>query len=74
MGEVSQVVLIGDMARGIDSGKIEVVVIGDALNEDYIISLSTKIEQMIERKVEFTLLDKRMPSPGLILFDKESGN
>jgi predicted transcriptional regulator len=74
MGEVSQVILIGDIAKGIDSGKIEVVVTGDELNENYILGLTSKIEQMIERKVILTLLDHRMPSPGLTLFDKEAGS
>ncbi|WP_245803679.1 ArsR family transcriptional regulator [Algoriphagus marinus] len=74
MGEVSQVILIGDIAKGIDSGKIEVVVTGDELNENYILGLTAKIEQMIERKVVLTLLDHRMPSPGLTLFDKEAGS
>lgn len=74
MGEVSQVILIGDIAKGIDSGKIEVVVTGDELNKNYILGLTAKIEQMIDRKVELTLLDHRMPSPGLILFDKEAGS
>jgi len=74
MGEVSQVILIGDIAKGIDSGKIEVVVTGDELNESYILGLTAKIEQMIERKVVLTLLNHRMPSPGLTLFDKEAGS
>ncbi len=74
MGEVNQVILTGDIANGIDSGKIEVVITGDALNEEYILSLSSKIEKMIERKVALTLNDKRILAPGLILFDKESGN
>ncbi|MDG1279257.1 MAG: ArsR family transcriptional regulator [Algoriphagus sp.] len=74
MGEVSQVILVGDIAKGIDSGKIEVVVTGDELNENYILGLTAKIEQMIERKVILTLLDHRMPSPGLTLFDKEAGS
>ncbi|WP_339753955.1 ArsR family transcriptional regulator [Algoriphagus aquimarinus] len=73
MGEVDQVVLVGDISKGIDSGKIDVVVTGDNLNEDYILSLSSKIEQMIDRKVVLTLLDERMVSTGLILFDKEVG-
>ncbi|WP_339700632.1 ArsR family transcriptional regulator [Algoriphagus aquimarinus] len=73
MGEVDQVVLVGDISKGIDSGKIDVVVTGDNLNEDYILSLSNKIEQMIDRKVVLTLLDERMVSTGLILFDKEIG-
>lgn len=73
MGEVDQVVLVGDISKGIDSGKIDVVVTGDNLNEDYILSLSNKIEQMIDRKVVLTLLDERMVSNGLVLFDKEIG-
>lgn len=73
MGEVSQVVLTGDMAKGIDSGKIEVVVAGDNLNEDYIFSLSEKIEKMIERKVVLTLLERQVSAQGLILYDRDAG-
>ncbi len=73
MGEVSQVILVGDLSRGIDSGKIDVVVTGDNLNEDYILNLSSKIEEMIDRKVVLTLLAERMLSTGLVLFDKEVG-
>ncbi|MCE7055311.1 ArsR family transcriptional regulator [Algoriphagus sp. AGSA1] len=73
MGEVSQVILVGDLSKGIDSGKIDVVVTGDDLNEDYILNLSNKIEEMIDRKVVLTLLAERMMSKGLVLFDKEVG-
>lgn len=71
MGEVSQVILVGDLSKGIDSGKIDVVVIGDNLNEDYIVNLSNKIEEMIDRKVVLSLLTDRVVSTGLILFDRE---
>lgn len=71
MGEVGQVILIGDLAKGIDSGKVDVVVTGENLNEDYIFGLSNKIEQMIDRKVVLTLLAERMVSTGLVLFDSE---
>ena len=73
MGEVSQVILIGDLSRGIDSGKIDVVVTGENLNEDYILNLSSRIEELIDRKVVLTLLAERMLSTGLVLFDKEVG-
>nr|WP_244545425.1 ArsR family transcriptional regulator [Algoriphagus locisalis] len=73
MGEVSQVILVGDLSRGIDSGKIDVVVTGDNLNEDYILNLSSRIEELIDRKVVLTLLAERMLSTGLVLFDKEVG-
>jgi len=73
MGEVSQVILVGDLSKGIDSGKIDVVVTGDNLNENYILSLSTRIEDLINRKVVLTLLADRMNSTGLVLFDREVG-
>lgn len=72
MGEVYQVILVGDIARGIDSGKIEVVVTGENLNDSYILYLSTRIEELIDRKVVLTLLSERHNSDGLILFEKET--
>jgi predicted transcriptional regulator len=71
MGEVNQVILVGDLSRGIDSGKIDVVVIGDNLNENYILNLSSKIEELINRKVVLSLLAERMVSTGLVLFDRK---
>lgn len=73
MGEVSQVILVGDLSKGIDSGKIDVVVTGDNLNENYILNLSSRIEELINRKVVLTLLAERMVSDGLVLFDREVG-
>jgi predicted transcriptional regulator len=73
MGEVSQVILVGDLSKGIDSGKIDVVITGDNLNEDYILNLSNRIEELIDRKVVLTLLAERMFSTGLVLFDREIG-
>src|SRR5690554_5951405 len=40
MGDVRQVWLIGDYAHGVDSGLIEVVVIGDELNADYAVNVA----------------------------------
>ncbi len=73
MGEVSQVVLVGDIARGIDSGKIDVVVTGVNLNKDFIISLSNRIENLIERKVALSLQSEQLVGSGLVLFEKEVG-
>ncbi|MBN3583056.1 DeoR family transcriptional regulator [Algoriphagus aestuarii] len=73
MGEVHQVVLVGDIAKGIDSGKIDVLVSGESLNSEYISHLTTRVEDLIDRKVVFTLLGERITSSGLVLFDKEAG-
>ena len=58
MGNVKQILLIGDYAKGIDSGNIEVFLIGRNLNMDYIENLEGKIEKLINRKVTFYLSSK----------------
>jgi predicted transcriptional regulator len=71
MGNVAKVVVIGDYANGIDSGTIEVVVIGDELNTEYIENLSVKIEKEIKRKVQF-LITQKYDGKGLVIFEAES--
>jgi len=73
MGEVEQVVLTGDIARGSDTGTIDVLVTGTKLNDDYINHLTARLEELIERKVIFTLSSVRNSSGGLVLFDREAG-
>ena len=68
MGAVSKVVLIGDYANGIDSGRIELVLVGHDLNMDYIHQLALKIEKEIKRKVHFTAVNA-FDGAGLILFE-----
>ena len=55
MGEVNQIILVGDYAKGIDSGFIEIFLIGQHLNMNYIAQLEDKIEKLIGRKVGFYL-------------------
>ena len=57
MGDVHQIVVLGDYANGIDSGLIEVLIVGNDLNVDYIDQLSTKIEAEIKRKVVFSVAE-----------------
>jgi len=58
MGDVDQIILVGDYAKGNDSGLIEVFLIGQALNMEYIAQLEDKIEKLIGRKVSFYLASK----------------
>lgn len=68
MGDVKKIVVIGDYANGNDTGTIEVVLVGEDLNSDYILKLSGKIEHEIKRKVNFTILPS-FEAGGLILFE-----
>ncbi len=58
MGDVDQIILVGDYAKGNDSGLIEVFLIGKDLNMEYIAQLEEKIESIISRKVSFYLASK----------------
>ena len=58
MGAVDKIILVGDYAKGNDSGLIEVFLIGLNLNMDYITQLEEKIEKLIRRKVSFYLASK----------------
>ena len=58
MGDVDQIILIGDYATGNDSGLIEVFLIGKDLNMEYIANIEQKIENLIGRKVSFYLASK----------------
>ena len=58
MGELDQIILVGDYAKGNDTGIIEVFLIGQDLNMEYISQLENKIEDLIGRRVNFYLASK----------------
>ena len=62
MGPVQKILLVGDYAEGLDSGTIDVVLIGNKLNTEYIEALEEKIEGVIDRKVNFYLASKPNPN------------
>lgn len=73
MGSVKEIILVGDYAKGIDSGKIEIFLIGEQLNMDYIAQLEEKIENLIKRKISFYLASKFLSDqPSIILFSEKN--
>jgi len=71
MGNVRKIVLVGDYAKGIDSGKIEVFLIGENLDMEYISSLQSKVKSLINRQINFYLANEFASSdPFIILFEK----
>lgn len=73
IGDLKQIILVGDYAKGIDSGKIEAFLIGDNLNMDYIVKLENKVEKLINRKISFYLANNFLGNPPyIILYNNES--
>ena len=73
MGNIDQIILVGDYAKGNDSGIIEVFLIGKSLNMEYISNLEEKIEDLIGRKVSFYLASKFLSEQEhIILFNSKN--
>ena len=58
IGDVEEIILVGDYAKGNESGLIGIFLIGKELNMEYIAQLEDKIEGIIQRKVSFYLASK----------------
>ena len=72
IGHVEKVVLLGDYAKGIDSGTIEVLIVGKKINNEYLDKISPKIEKKINRKVNFFVSDKLLNQKSLIIFEHKN--
>lgn len=70
IGKIEKIIILGDYAKGIDSGVIEVLIVGKKLDSDYIDNLKPKIEKKINRKINF-LISKTGTSQegGLVIFN-----
>ena len=70
MGDLDIIALTGDYAKGIDSGFIQILIIGDKVNNEYLENLKPKIKDKISRDVDF-IIDTKVPKDGIILYKKE---
>jgi hypothetical protein len=69
IGEVKKIMILGDYAEGIDSGHIEILIIGDNINEDYLKEITPKIEKKINRKVSFFISNSTLKQKTLTIFE-----
>ena len=72
MGKIKKIILVGDYANGVDSGRIEIVLVGKNLDMDYISNIELKVEKLINRKISFYLTNKFLgDQPNIILYQNE---
>lgn len=55
IGSLYQVFLVGDFAKGIDKGLIDLVFVGDEINKSYLLNLIEKAGKMVKRKIRYML-------------------
>lgn len=68
IGNIEKVIVIGDYADGKDTGVIEVILIGNDLNSEYIDQLAIKIESEIKRKIKF-YINEVHNGKGLVIYE-----
>ncbi|MEN5434791.1 winged helix-turn-helix domain-containing protein [Sphingobacterium faecium] len=51
-GDVQSVSIIGDYAKGLDSGKIEVLILGTDLNQAYLLQLAAKVALKLKKEIK----------------------
>ena len=70
IGDVDQIALTGEYAKGIDSGNIEIIINGSDVNNEYLKNIKSKIKKKIGREVTF-LLNQKLDSNSIILYKKD---
>ena len=69
IGSIKKIVLLGDYSKGIDSGIIDVLIVGDQINKKYLDEIHPKIEKKINRKINFIISSTGISQTGLVLFE-----
>ncbi len=69
IGDINKIILLGDYAKGIDSGTIDVLIVGNEININYLERIQQKIEEKINRKINFLVSSTGISQNGLIVFE-----
>ena len=67
MGNVQVIELVGDYAKGNDSGTIEINIVGEKINTEYTQSIIPKIKEIVNRDVLFHY-NQDLSQDGIVLF------
>lgn len=59
MGNVRKAFVTGDYAKGVDSGLIDLTIVGDDINTQYLHELVAIAEKSIKRKIRTLILDEK---------------
>ncbi len=70
LGDVRSVAIVGDYAKGIDSGLIEALLLGNKINTNYLKDIIVKVEKKINRKVSFKIVEI-LPKGSLVIYNND---
>jgi hypothetical protein len=66
LGDVQEAYIIGDFAIGVNGPSIDIVLVGEHIKMDFLVSLITKVEKMIKKKIRYMVLQPYEASDFLI--------
>ena len=55
LGNVDKAYVVGDFARGIDTQIIDLIFVGTDINQEYLVRLVNKTEELISRKIRYVI-------------------
>ena len=58
LGDVKKAYITGEMAKGLDSPNIELVLIGNGINQEFLMKYIAKAEQLISRSIQCLILEE----------------
>lgn len=58
IGDLEKVYLVGSFAKGVESGIIDFILVGDGLNVPFLMEQIQKVEKKIDKKIRFVLYNK----------------
>ena len=53
LGDVKEVYVVGDFAKGMDSKVIDLIIIGKEIDKEYLVRLVERCEEVIKRKIRY---------------------
>jgi len=69
-GDVQSVSLIGDYAKGLDSGLIKVLILGQDLNQAYLLQLAQKVAEKLNKEIKLYFNTEPQEGQRVILYTK----
>jgi len=71
-GDIQEVSLIGDYAEGIDSGEIDVLILGEDVNQAYLLLLADKVGKKLGKQVNLSFQKTSEEQRYIILYTNHS--
>ncbi|UIR55944.1 ArsR family transcriptional regulator [Sphingobacterium sp. SRCM116780] len=71
-GDVQEISLLGDYAKGLDSGRIDVLILGKDINQAYLLQLADKASEKLNKEVCLNFIGTKENFQRIILYSAKT--